>query len=81
MGILSSYPIIVWNPPKQPNGDITNYRLIFRRGGSRNIIDTNNDQTYYVIESGDVPGTSGDFTVTVNIFNAHELIVHGIFYS
>ena len=74
-GVNGSYPIVVWNPPEQPNGVITNYRLVFRRGGNRTTIETNSDQTYYVIRSGDVPGTSGDFTVTVNIIIITELLL------
>ena len=73
-GIISAYPIVVWNQPERPNGVITGYRLIFRRGSTPRTRDTTSDQTYYVIRSGDVPGTSGNFTVTVIIITLCSIV-------
>ena len=64
-GILEIYPYVVWNPPQQPNGVIIGYALNFTRSGMSYIVLTSSNQTFYIIQSTDVPGTSGSFTVTV----------------
>ena len=64
-GVQGIYPYVVWNPPQQPNGVITGYRLTFTRSGTSRTVTTSNDQTFYVIQSTDIPWTSGSFTVKV----------------
>ena len=73
--VQGAYPFVVWNPPQQPNGVITGYRLTFARSGTSHNVTTNDDETFYVIQSTDIPWTSGSFTVTVNnysICNNHK---------
>ena len=69
-GVQGTYPYVVWNPPQQPNGIITGYRLTFTRSGKsiRPTVTTSNDQTFYVIQSGNIPWTSGSFSVTVGSY-------------
>ena len=64
-GVQASYPYVVWNPPEQPNGVITGYRLTFTRGSSRTVT-TNTDIPHYRITSANIPGTSGPLSVTVS---------------
>ena len=73
-GLQGRYPYVVWNPPEEPNGVITGYRLRFTRSSTTRTITTNNDQTYYVIQSSDIPWTSGSFSVTVSIFHIHAVL-------
>ena len=78
-GVQGIYPYVVWNPPQQPNGVITGYRLTFTRSGTSRTVTTSNDQTFYVIQSTDIPWTSGSFTVTViNIYIHVTKIVYSI---
>ena len=70
-----TYPYVVWNPPEQPNGEITRYRLRFTRDGTTRTVRTTNDQTFYVIESSDIPWTSGSFEVTVSYYMMNVNIV------
>ena len=65
-GVEGLYPYVVWNPPEQPNGVITGYRLTFTRGSTTRTVTTSNDQTFYVIRSADIPWTSGSFNVKVS---------------
>ena len=67
IGVQGTYPYVVWNPPQQPNGVITGYRLTFTRSGTSRTVTTSNDETFYVIQSTDIPWTSGSFTVMVII--------------
>ena len=76
-GLQGRYPYVVWNPPEEPNGVITGYTLRFTRSSTTRTVTTNNDQTYYVIQSGDIPGTSGFFSVTVSILLAFVYSVTG----
>ena len=64
------YPYVVWNPPDEANGVITGYRLVFSRSGTSTTRTrtTTTDQTFYIIQSSDIPWTSGDFRVTVSLF-------------
>ena len=70
----------MWNPPQQPNGVITGYRLTFTRSGTSHTVTTSDDETFHVIESTDIPWISGSFTVTVNNYsictNAYPLLMH-----
>ena len=66
-GVQGTYPYVVWNPPEQPNGVITGYRLRFTRSGSSRSIVTNSDQTFYIIQPSDIPWTIGSFTVSVSL--------------
>ena len=66
------YPAVVWQPPVNPNGVIINYDLTFRRGGQSRTVTTTGDQTYYVIGTQDIPGSSVQFTVEVKLFFAHH---------
>ena len=50
--------------PNQPNGVITGYRLAFTQDGVTETVDTDSDQTYYVIESN--TWTSGSIVVRVS---------------
>ena len=68
-GLQGRHPYVVWNPPEEPNGVITGYRLRFTRSSTTRTVTTNNDQTYYVIQSSDIPWTSGSFSVTVSILH------------
>ena len=34
IGVQGRYPYVVWNPPDEPNGVITGYRLVFSRSGT-----------------------------------------------
>ena len=63
-GLQGAYPYVVWNAPNQPNGVITGYRLTFTQNGVTETVDTDNDQTYYVIESN--TWTSGSIVVRVS---------------
>ena len=65
-GVQGTYPYVVWNPPEQPNGVITGYRLTFTRSGTSRSITADNDQTFYTIQSSDIPWTSGSFSVSVS---------------
>ena len=69
-GVQGRYPYVVWNPPDAPNGVITGYRLVFSRSGTSTTRTrtTTTDQTFYIIQSSDIPWTSGDFRVTVSSF-------------
>ena len=69
-GVQGRYPYVVWNPPDEPNGVITGYRLVFSRSGTSTTRTrtTTTDQTFYIIQSSDIPWTSGDFRVTVSSF-------------
>ncbi|CAI8051433.1 Ephrin type-A receptor 4 [Geodia barretti] len=71
-GVQGKYPYVVWNPPEEPNGVITGYRLVFSRSGTSTTrtVTTTNDQTFYIIQSSDVPWTSGEFRVTVAAGNS-----------
>ncbi|CAI8036642.1 Ephrin type-A receptor 5 [Geodia barretti] len=71
-GVQGAYPYVVWNPPEEPNGVITGYRLVFSRSGTSTTrtVTTTNDQTFYIIQSSDVPWTSGEFNVTVAAGNS-----------
>ncbi|CAI8042608.1 Ephrin type-A receptor 5 [Geodia barretti] len=71
-GVQGTYPYVVWNPPEEPNGVITGYRLVFTRSGTSTTrtVTTTNDQTFYIIQSSDVPWTSGEFRVTVAAGNS-----------
>ena len=68
-GVQGTYPYVVWNPPEEPNGVITGYRLVFSRSGTSTTrtVTTTNDQTFYIIQSSNIPWTSGDFRVTVSL--------------
>ena len=68
-GVEGTYPYVVWNPPEEPNGVITGYRLVLSRSGTSTTtaVVTTNDQTFYVIQSSDIPWTSGEFRVTVSL--------------
>ena len=57
---------VVWNAPNQPNGVITGYRLTFTQNGVTETVNTDSDQTYYVIDTSVVPWTSGSIVVTVS---------------
>ena len=74
-GVRGIYPYVVWNPPQQPNGVITGYRLTFTRSGTSHGVTTSNDDTFFVIESTDIPFTSGSFTVMVNNI---DILVHAL---
>ena len=65
--VQGNYPYVVWNAPDQPNGIITAYRLTFTRSGTstQHTVTTDNDQTFYVIQSGDLPWSSGSITIKV----------------
>ena len=65
-GVQGTYPYVVWNPPEQPNGVITGYRLTFTRSGTSRSITTDNDQTFYIIQSSDIPWTSESFSISVS---------------
>ena len=65
-GVQGTYPYVVWNPPEQPNGVITGYRLTFTRSGTSRSITTDNDQTFYTIQSSGIPWISGSFSVSVS---------------
>ena len=67
-GLQGRYPYIVWDAPEQcqSNGVITRYSLRFTRDGMTYVVTTASDQTFYVIEDGIVPWTSGSFDVTVS---------------
>ena len=67
-GVQGTYPYVVWNPPQEPNGVITGYRLVFSRSGTSTTrtVTTTSDQTFYIIQSSDIPWTSGQFRVTVS---------------
>ena len=67
IGVQGTYPYVVWNVPDHPNGIITGYRLTFTRSGTstQRTVTTNNDQTFYVIQSGDIPWSSGSITIKV----------------
>ena len=65
-GLQGAYPYVVWNAPNQPNGVITGYRLTFTQDDVTETVDTDNDQTYYVIDTCVVPWTSGSIVVTVS---------------
>ncbi|CAI8041854.1 Ephrin type-B receptor 3 (Fragment), partial [Geodia barretti] len=71
-GVQGTYPYVVWNPPEEPNGVITGYRLVFSRSGTSttSTVTTTNDQTFYIIQSSDIPWTSGKFRVTVAAGNS-----------
>ena len=62
------YPVIVWQPPAEPNGVVLDYQLTFTRGGQSRTRSTT--LPYYVMdESRDIPGSSGILNV--------EVICHG----
>ena len=63
-GFQAFYPVIVWEPPAE-SGVITNYEVTFSRGGQSNTV--NSTLPNYVIQSSNVPGTSGSFTVQVSM--------------
>ena len=65
--VQGTYPYVVWNVPDEPNGIITGYRLTFSRSGTstQRTVTTHNDQTFYVIQSGDIPWSSGSITIKV----------------
>ena len=68
-GLQGAYPYyVVWNAPNQPNGVITGYRLTFTQNGVTETDTTDNDQTYYVIDTNVVPCTSGSIVVTVSCY-------------
>ena len=69
-GVQGRYPYVVWNPPDESNGVIKGYRLVFSRSGTSTTRTrtTTTDQTFYIIQSSDIPWTSGDFRVTVSSF-------------
>jgi hypothetical protein len=69
-GVQGTYPYVVWNPPEEPNGVITGYRLTFTCSGSTNTINTMNDQTFYVIQQSDSPCSTGSVTITVSAVNS-----------
>ena len=51
-GVEGHCSVVVWNVPKEPNGRIRNYALIFipNAGNDRGLeIETENDQTSFVI--------------------------------
>ena len=64
------YPAVVWQPPVDPNGVIINCHLTFTRDRQSSTVTTTGDQTYYIIRTQDIPGSSGQFTVKVNHFFA-----------
>ena len=63
-GFQAFYPVIVWEPPAD-SGVITNYEVTFSRGGQSNTYTS--VLPHYVIQSSDVPGISGSFTVQVSM--------------
>ena len=65
--VQGTYPYVVWNAPDHPNGIITGYRLTFTRSGTstQRTVTTSNAQTFYVIQSGDIPWSSGSITIKV----------------
>ena len=65
-GLEGRYPYVVWNPPEEPNGVITGYRLRFTRSSTTHTVTTNHDKTFYIIKSHDIPWTSGTFTAMVS---------------
>ena len=67
-GLQGAYPYVVWNAPNQPNGVITGYRLTFTQNGVTETDTTDNDRTYYVIDTSVVPWTSGSIVVTVSCY-------------
>ena len=64
MKFQAFYPVIIWEPPTG-SGVITNYKVTFSRGGQSNIV--TRTLPNYVIQSSNVPGTSGSFTVQVSM--------------
>ena len=63
-GFRVFYPVIVWEPPAD-SGMITNYEVTFSRGGQSNTLTS--VLPYFVIQSGNVPGESGNFTMQVSM--------------
>ena len=66
--LSSVYPVILWQPPDTPNGDIVEYELTFTRNGQANTVITDGDQTYFIIKKDTIPGSSGSFVVEVSCY-------------
>ena len=56
--------MIVWEPPAD-SGMITSYEVTFSRGGQSKSLTS--VLPHFVIQSGNVPGESGNFTVQVSM--------------
>ena len=67
IGVQGTYPYVVWNVPDHPNGIITGYRLTFTRTGTstQHTVTTDNDQTFYDIQSANIPWSSGSIRIKV----------------
>ena len=63
-GFIVLYPTILWEPPAD-SGVIINYEVTFSRGGQSNTLTS--VLPHFAIQSGNVPGESGMFTVQVII--------------
>ena len=58
------YPVVLWEPPAD-SGMISNYEVTFSRGEQSNTLTS--VLPHFVIQSGNVPGDSGNFTVQVSM--------------
>ena len=65
MNLQVLFPVVVWEEPHRPNGVILSYQLIFTRNGETIIVSTDGDQTFFVITSDTLPGSSSTFIVEV----------------
>ena len=64
--LSSVYPVILWQPPDKPNGVIQYYELTFTRDGQSKTVNTDDDQTYFIITKDTVPGSSRTFDIEVS---------------
>ena len=67
VNLQSLYPVVLWQSPEEPNGIILDYELTFiPKDGAPTTKTTDGPQTYYIIETTDLP--SGIFQVEVSCF-------------
>ena len=64
--LLSVYPAVLWQEPRDPNGVILDYTLTFTRNGETRMVTTNGPQTFFVTTPASLPGVSGPFEVEVS---------------
>ena len=80
IGVQGAYPYVVWNPPEEPNGIITNYSLTFTCCGLTNTITTINDWPFYVVQPSDCPCSSESINITVSFGLKIKLMIFDIHY-
>ena len=80
-GVEGHCSVVVWNVPKEPNGEILSYTLLFIPNADNDSgleIETNNDQTRFVIrpESGLQPLLEiGNVFVKVRFVHIHVSLI------